>query len=440
MRAPLLSIVALLTTTLAAAQEPATPPPPAGTDKVAALQAQIDELRAQQAAMLEHLQAMSAASVRPPEPPPHTVSFTAAPGRGLTLTVGDHFSLSLRPRVAVRDTVIFESGQPTTNELNVKTMRLWLMGHMLSRDLQYGVQLAFGGADTDKDSPSPILDAYIDYLRLRDLHIRVGQFFVPLDRGRTTYEFAMQFPDRAQVFGELGMDRDVGIQLSSIDLFGAHGVLGYSLGVFGGEGKNHFGGSTPGFLYVARIAITPFGPFDDYLEGDIQRLHRPRLAIAAGGAYNQSTNRQRSTFGTTLQLGTFDYGHAAADLVFKWRGFSVLAEFLYRRSRQGSLTGLIAGTEAREWSRSALGWVVQAGMMLHERVELVARYDDLRAIGETDPLLVALTAATGKELGAGLNVFVNGHAFKVQTDYQYLFGDRLSGGRHALHIHLDASF
>ncbi len=98
------------------------------------------------------------------------------------------------------------------------------------------------------------------------------------------------------------------------------------------------------------------------------------------------------------------------------------------------------GAELREWSRSALGYVVQAGMMLHERVEIVARYDDLRAIGATDPVLVALATRTGKELGAGLNVFVNGHAFKIQTDYQYLFGDSLRNGRHTVQLHLDASF
>ncbi len=424
-----------------AAQEPAADPKPSAA-QVAALQAQIEELHAQQAAMLERLNAMAArtADSSARDAKQHTVSFAATPGRGLTLTVGDEFSLSLRPRVAVRDTVVIDPGTPTTNELNVKTVRLWLMGHMLSRNLQYGIQLAFGGKDTDKDSPSPILDAYVDYLRLRDLHVRVGQFFVPLDRGRTTYEYALQFPDRAQIFGELGLDRDVGVMFSSTDLFGTRGILGYSLGVFGGEGKNRFGGSAVGFLYCARLSVTPFGPFDDYLEGDVYRVHRPRLAIAIGGAYNQSTNRQRSTFGNTLTLGTFDYGHAAADLVFKLAGFSLLAEVLYRQGRQGSLAAVVNGGEVREWSRSAIGYVVQAGVMVHDRVELVARYDDLRALGNTDPTLIALTAASGKEIGAGLNVFVNGHAFKIQSDYQYLFGTSLSGGRHTIQVHLDASF
>ena len=52
---------------------------------------------------------------------------------------------------------------------------------MLTPQLQYGLQLAFGGNDPDADLPSPLLDAFIDYSRLRDLRIRVGQFFVPFD-------------------------------------------------------------------------------------------------------------------------------------------------------------------------------------------------------------------------------------------------------------------
>jgi hypothetical protein len=189
-----------------------------------------------------------------------------------------------------------------------------------------------------------------------------------------------------------------------------------------------------------RLIITPFGPFDDYLEGDYLRLRRPRLAIAVGGAYNQSTNRSMSTHGTTLTLGTFDYGHAAADVTLKWAGFSMIAEFLYRQSRQGSNTGLVNGTLAREWSRSALGYVVQIGAMVHRRLELVARWDDLRPLGQTDPTLIALTAASGKEIAGGLNVYINGHALKVQSAYTYSFGDDINTGRHLVQVQLEASF
>ena len=370
----------------------------------------------------------------------HAVSFSAAPGKGLTLTVGDRFSLLLRTRAQIRDTVTLQDDKRTTNELNVKTLRLWLQGYVLTPDLQYVLQLAFGGNDYEKDSSSPIFDAYVEYVRLRDLNIRVGQYFVPFDRARTIRDFGLQLVDRAQLVGELSLDRDVGITLSSQDLGGFHHVFGYAVGLFGGDGRNRFGGAHVGFLYTARFVIRPFGVFDDDLEGDLQRLKRPRLAIGFAGAYNQNTNRQRSTTGATYTLGTYDYTHAAADLVFKYAGFSFLGEFLYRGNHQGPRTAMVNNAAITEYSRSALGFLLQAGYMLHDKVELAARYDDLRAIGNTDPTLVVLSKTTGKEAGGGLNVYLNGHAFKLQADYAYLFGQKMAGGKHVVHVQLDASF
>ncbi len=431
------------------ADEPATP---SGDDRAArdssALADELVALKARQAALEERVaqaEARERAEVDAQKAAlKRAVSFSATPGKGLTLTVGgDRFSLSLRSRAQVRDTIVAQDGKPTTNEINVKTVRLWLQGYALTRDLQYGLQLAFGGGDFEAGSSSPVFDAFVEYTRLRDLNLKVGQFYVPFDRARTIREFGLQLVDRPQMVTELSLDRDVGIALSSSNLGGFHGIFGYHLGFFGGEGKNRFGGAGVGFLYTARFVIRPFGPFDDDLEGDLSREKRLRLAIGFAGAYNQSTNRQRSTTGNTLTLGTVDYAHAEADLVLKYAGFSLLAEVLYRKSRQGSLSGTTNGLDTREWSRSALGWMVQAGMMLHKKVELAARYDELHAIrGDfgTDPTLLALVATTGKELGAGINVYLNGHAFKIQADYQYQFGDSVRGGKHSPRIQLDASF
>jgi len=402
------------------------------------LQAQLEALRRREA---EREAASTAANEDQKKALRRAVSFSAAPGRGMTLTVGDdRFSLSLRPRVQIRDTVGMQGGQPSTNEIQVHTMRLWLQGFVLTRDLQYGIQLAFGGNDFEAGSSSPIFDAYVDYLRLRDLNIRVGQFFVPFDRSRTIREFGLQFVDRAQLISELSLDRDVGLSLSSSNLGGFHGIFGYALGVFGGDGKNRFGGMPIGFLYTGRLIVRPFGPFDDDLEGDLLRLRRPRLAIGVAGAYNQNTARQKSTTGTTLTLGVIDYIHADADLVFKLAGFSLIAEVLMRKAREGSFVGMVNGSETRQWSRSAIGYIVQAGMMVHRLVEITARYDDLRAIGNTDPTLIAMASKTGKEINAGANLYLNGHAFKLQTDYVYLFGSQLQHGHHGVRIQLDASF
>lgn len=367
------------------------------------------------------------------------VVVSAAPGRGLTVRRRDDLlALTVRGRIQVRDTVKIEPDE-TTNEINIKTVRLFFQGHVLSPDIKYSLQLALGGNDFEPGSSSPLFDAWVDYTGIRDLQIRVGQFFVPFDRARTIREFALQLVDRPLVVSELTLDRDVGLMLSSNDLFGTK-VLGYHLGIFGGEGRNRFGGEETGFLYVGRVVLRPFGAFDDDQEGDIARLPKPRLAVAIAGAYNQATNRPRSTTGTAYKAGRFDYKHAAADLVFKYAGLSLLGEVLYRRGTPDAITGEVEGKEVTEWSRSGFGYLAQVGVMLTKQVEIAGRWDQLIAADKTDPALIKQAEEQGYEIGGGLNWYLNGHLFKVQADYAYQFGSGVTGGRQLARLQLDASF
>ena len=48
--------------------------------------------------------------------------------------------------------------------------------------------------------------------------------------------------------------------------------------------------------------------------------------------------------------------------------------------------------------------------------------------------------AQGRQLGGGVNLYLNGHFFKVQADYFYQFGDDIGTGRHVARLQLDATF
>jgi len=255
-----------------------------------------------------------------------------------------------------------------TNQVNVKTVRLFLDGHLLSPSIDYFIQFAFGGGDVapgTSQSVSPILDAFLDFTFLRDLNVRAGQFFVPFDRARMIRELALQFVDRQQVVNELSLNRDIGIKLFSDDLFGLHGILGYSAGVFNGGGINNFSPKTLGLLYTGRLVIRPFGLFDDDIEGDLNRLRNPRLSIGGAVAYNQHTTLSQSTFGSVLTLGALNYLNADADLVFKIRGFSLLAEYIYRQGSPDDFSQTTPSTTAgkppttsSQWARNGRGYLV----------------------------------------------------------------------------------
>ncbi|WP_437955557.1 porin [Sorangium sp. So ce119] len=468
-----LSLAAAALPSQASAQAPAAPPappaPPAAAAPAAAtvaapapgqavaaggveeLNRRVAELEQQQRALQERLdaerraaaEAAASAAARQAQAAKDKAgeaSVTAAPGKGFTVKTADGgFSSTIRARVQIRETFT-HTDEDDTHEINVRTVRLTTNGHFISPDLKYNVQLAFGGNDFERDSPSPIFDAFVEYTGIRDLNVRVGQFLAPFDRARTLREVSIQQTERPIAVREFNLDRDVGLMVSSPDLFGLGGKLSYNLFLGGGEGRNRFGAQEHGPLAVARLAVRPFGAFDDDQDGDLTREAKPRLAVGVTGAYNHQTNRQNSTFGTTLTLGAADYLHGAADLVFKYAGFSLAAEAVARHAERDSFEGEADGAPVQEWTRSGYGYFAQAGYLLTDHLEVAARWDQIFAERGTDPKLVDLVAAQGKQVGGGLNYYLNGYALKVQGDYFYIFGEDASEGRHVARLQLDASF
>ncbi len=400
----------------------------------------------------------SAVATEPPTSEPQAPVVGVAAGRGLTITSKDgKNALTLRSRVQLRETFTHEkrSEHPgrdeNTNEVQVRTLRLYVQGNVLDKDLKYVIQLAFGAGDFERDNPSLIFDAYVEYVKIRDLNVRFGQYFVPFDRARTIREFALEMVDRPNVVRELTLDRDVGLMFSSQDLFGLNRHLGYHAFVGGGDGrnritdlKNRYGPQHPSVLVIGRIVLKPFGAFEDYdQEGDIIRGAKPRLGIGAGGGYNLQTDRANSTYGPTYIAGTFNYTHVAADLSFKWRGFSLLTEYVQRTANKDTVTAVIDGESVTQYSRSGKGYFVQVAQMLSRRFQMMARWDDLYANAGTDPALAAMAALakeSGRQVGTGMTVYLNGHFFKLQVDYFLILNRLTDEPRHVARAQLDAMF
>jgi hypothetical protein len=363
----------------------------------------------------------------------------AEPGKGVTLrSLDGRYSLNVKPRVQIRDT--FTHDTRDLNDLELKTLRLVISGNILSPDLRFFVQLALASGDYEKDSSSPIYDAYVEYTGLRDLSVKAGQFLVPFDRVRTVREYAVEFVDRSSMVRELMLDRDVGLTVGSSNLLGWGNRLAYALYIGSGDGKNRTGGQILGPLLIARVTLRPFGAFDDDIEGDLNRERRPRLAIGLAGGYNIHSPRTQSTFGNTFTLGYANYVHAAADVVFKLAGFSFVGELLVRHAQQANFKGMSNGKPVTEYTRSGYGYMLEAGMMLSRFVQATLRWEQLFAENNTDPTLITTAATAGRQLGAGLNLYLNGHGLKIQADYFYIWGVVLSAARHAVRLQLDASF
>ncbi|MBC8131525.1 MAG: porin [Deltaproteobacteria bacterium] len=373
------------------------------------------------------------------------VKLTGAPGSGVTADFGDAFSLNLKARLQLRyqmDVAAPDAAgaRELTQWVGINTARIYLGGHLFSRRLNYLIQLALAARDYRDGATSPVYDAFLDYKAHRDFSIKAGQYFVPFDRLRTVKESALQMADRPRPVSELTLDRDVGVTAYSDHFLGDDSILAYRVSAFGGGGMNIPTGKTPGALVVGRLELRPLGGIDDDSEGDLERRARPVLAIGGAVAGNWNSNRLRSTTGPTFQAGVVDYFHAAADVVFKWRGFALEGEFLLR---QASTNTIVSSDPSipDDATQSGKGWIVQASYIFETPVELVGRLSKLYATDGTDPSFVDLVARTGQELGGGVNYYFNGHKFKLQADYiaRMPAGFVFSQAEQTVHLLLDAT-
>lgn len=368
---------------------------------------------------------------------------SGAPGKGLTIKAGDGFSLNLRSRFQLRYQLDIsaeeEAGERNLEQLvNIGTARLWLSGNVFRREILYLLQLAVAGRDYRDGATSPLFDAYIDWKAHRDFNVRVGQFFVPFDRLRTVREFALQMADRPVPIGELTLARDAGVVVYSDEFLSPDSPLAWRAGMFGGGGTNLSRGRDPGLLLTARLELRPLGAIDDDSEGDLQRRETPGLALGVAIANNRNTNRQLSTTGITFAGGNTDYLHAAADLVFKWQGFAVQLEYLWRNASRDTISSTgVDGSIVTEWTRSGSGWITQASYTFDPPFEIVGRVSRLHAFDGTDPRLVDTD-----ELGAGVNYYLNGHQLKVQADWIAKAPAvlQLEDAAHVAHLQLDVTF
>jgi hypothetical protein len=381
----------------------------------------------------------AAPSVESPPDKPPAIQVRAKFGEGATIaTKDDKVTLTLRARIqtqALFATNPDDADDPRT-EFLVRRMRLEVKGNIIGEQLTYRVQLGFSNRDTEPDLRLPLRDAFLNWRAHRLLQLRFGQMKVPVGRQRVNSSSALETVDRSIVVGELNLDRDVGLYMHSNDLVGTDGLLGYAIGVFGGDGRNRVN-EHGGLLYAAQLSVAPLGRFDDLSEGDLRRGSKPRVLFSVGGAFNQNTNRAQSTLGNTYTLSGFDYLHASVAAIFKFRGFSANGEFLYRRATEASHTGIPSAGKAAvtEYARSARGYFVQASQMMGPHWQAVARLGEYAPIGISDPKLTR-----SRELGGGLNYYFAEHNLKIQADYFYLYGSDFSDGRHQARVQVQAYF
>jgi hypothetical protein len=313
----------------------------------------------------------------------------------------------------------------------VRRSRLKFAGMAFNPRLTYKVELGLTGRDMSvnkeagqgRGASRMILDAVIKYKFAKHWQIWAGQTKLPGNRERVVSSANLQFVDRSNVNSKFNIDRDMGFQLRGKYKIGG-AIIQPKLAISNGEGRNITEGNHGGLNYTGRIDFLPFGAFEgkkqDYVLADITRQSKPKLAI--GVTYNQNQNavRQQGQLGSFVMLtdtnntATDEFAentltHIEADLLFKFKGFSVLAEYA---KTTGEYTGESRLTNITKNFNTGSGINVQAGYVLPSNWELAARYTSVAPDDESSSALKEQTEYT-----IGLSRYIVGHSLKVQSDY-----------------------
>ena len=309
-------------------------------------------------------------------------------------------------------------GDAVETNLLVRRARLKFEGVAINPKFQYKVEL--GLTNRDHGSPIPqtqnsarmILDAVVQYEIGANTHLWFGQTKLPGNRERVISSAKLQFVDRSLLNSNYNIDRDMGLQLhQKFDLgtMRAKAIVSVSQG----EGRNITTGNVGGFDYTGRLELLPLGAFTskgDYFGSDLKREETPKLALGLSYDYHDNASRSRGNTGSFLSQ-TRTLSTIFADMMFKYKGFSVMAEYAIKSSDESPVFVDASDLEYHFVTGSALN--IQAGYLLQSDWELAARFTSVTpeaVLAQEDVSMYTL----------GISKYIDGHNLKVQSDFSMI--------------------
>lgn len=353
-------------------------------------------------------------------------------GKGLYNVVAKDSSYSMKFAVRmqslyigewnINDTAGISSGD---SQFLIRRARLKFGGFAYSPKLKYKIELGLTNRDISgvsshtKGAPRIILDAVIMWNFYKNFTLWAGQTKLPGNRERVVSSANLQFVDRSKLNSNFNIDRDMGAQLRHYFKLGKNFTVREIFSVSQGEGRNVTDPNLGGYQYTGRVEVLPFGTFaskGDYVGSSVKREEKPKLSLAATYDMHDRAVKTRSNMGSYMEndAGYFetDITTIFGDMMFKYGGFSMMAEYAVRAAEQDSAMNS-DGTKTGDVVGVGQGINAQIGYMFKNNWEIAARY----TLTDWD------TDVTGKEdhtqYTFGIGKFFAGHKLKVQSDITY---------------------
>ncbi len=251
----------------------------------------------------------------------------------------------------INDTSGIDNG---VSNFSIRRARIKLDGHVFSPKLEYKIEIGLSNRDIGKVdertgyAPRMMLDAIVKWNFYKNFTLWAGQTKLPGNRERVVSSANMQLVDRSLLNSEFNIDRDIGFQLRHHFTIGKQFLIREIFAFSQGEGRSIVQDNLGGFQYTGRLEFLPFGAFTkggDYVGSDLVREEKPKLAIGVSYDLNNNAVKDRSNQGSYMTYdldkdgdidGYFktDISTIFADLMFDYKGFSLMSEYAYRDAKQ----------------------------------------------------------------------------------------------------------
>ncbi len=286
----------------------------------------------------------------------------------------------------------------------MRRLRFRLAGDLPKYKVSYRFQADLSGTpEVGDETGTALFDAWVAYTPIKNLEIKFGQSSnFTENREILMSSNALQIAERSRLTSAFAVPREFGVFVSTDFKLARNFFIEPSFSVTNGDGPNVFNRDLGGFKYGGRLDIMPFGKFVNFgrfRQGDMMRELTPKLLIGFNYSYIQGVSSRRGeASGTILYLNKDfetrlpNYQKMGMDVLFKFKGFSLLAEWMngratvpndirYRVRTDGTTSSsfLINGIEDMTnyvKSRMILGSVynVQGGYIFKKKYSIDARY------------------------------------------------------------------
>lgn len=311
------------------------------------------------------------------------------------------------PSSAVRLPGTTAAGQSKPS-FRIRRAKTSLEGWFWKKELTYEFQLSWAGPEAGASTQTPLEDATVtwDASKKGSFMITVGQMKVPLGRQEMTSSGRLQFADRSLLNGEFTRGRDVGVQVRGRV---SNDKVEYFAGVFNGNAASRTSNDNTKLQYNARVSFEPLGKVA-YSEIAFEAWDKPLIAVAAQFESNDLSGATNLTDLNTTILG--------ADFVYKYKGFSLFAEYFNRKRTPESVSGTsspTSGSAAQSTgSFQSNGYNIEAGYFLkRDRVHIGARFASYDPTSKTP-------SNNRSEKGGVVDYFIRKHTVKMLADFRAL--------------------